>query len=387
VGITLDQILLLSGPLTDDAGFDSPRARYRRFLTDHVRDTANARDLIQQCQHAPGDQAQRALGDLVALLGRFLGFDVIFAGQTGVVSPAHAGWRLRSRVRVVLDVRADHHAAAPLDGLLQSAQQIRDEARPGTRVVALSVLTPPYLGRARLEAAIAATESVAPIRIVMLDALLSLSAMADSGRLSSDDVAELLAADMPLDFAAELLRKAGGGGDSPSIAPSAPRVLAAPDDRADDLPGPVEPPRSWLITIGPDSGMSAPEVLNLLVIKRGIIGVSDVAGTARAVRAGESVCFYITGRGVVGHARVASLGTGEGGLRGAHRFKQLLHLDRNEVSIHTPVPADLETELRLTAARAHTNRPAQLLLEVSGGSFAALTRPRAHTVSEPRARP
>jgi hypothetical protein len=65
MSMTLNQILDLVGPLDDSAGADTPRERFRRFLTKNVTNVAELRDHIEQCLRTPGDQNNRALQDLV----------------------------------------------------------------------------------------------------------------------------------------------------------------------------------------------------------------------------------------------------------------------------------------------------------------------------------
>ena len=61
--MTLNQILDLVGPLDDSAGADTPRERFRRFLTNNVLNVVELRDHLEQCLRIPGDQNNRALQD------------------------------------------------------------------------------------------------------------------------------------------------------------------------------------------------------------------------------------------------------------------------------------------------------------------------------------
>jgi hypothetical protein len=379
--VTLDQVLLLAGTLDDAAGFDSARERFRRFLLDHATHPDRAVELIEQCQHAPGDQHQRALQDLVALLGRFLGFDVVFAAPADAGPPPRAMWRSRSRLRVILDLRSDQTAGAGFDGTLQAVAAATANASPGVRLMVLCVLAPPGLGRGRLDAAKAEAGAPVPIATVSLRALAKLAAVSDSGRLGHDDVVRLLESGAPLDFMADLLGRAETGEDAAAALDAAPEPGREPSPIADDGQA-----RFWLATVAPDQGMKPAEVLETVVQKRLIFGVTDDHGAGRVAQPGEWLCFHLPGRGVVGHARVAALARQGGGLRAAHRFKHLLHLDHLVLSIDAPSALDVETQLRLTAARALWARDAQALLEISRESYVALTRPALETIAPSTAR-
>ena len=111
---TLDEFLTLAGRLDDEGGFDSARERFRRFLREYSRHPGIVRVLVEQCQHVPGEQHQRALADLVTVLGLPFGFDVSFGSYGAPDSVARFPvWRSRS-IEFVLDVRTARAAPARL---------------------------------------------------------------------------------------------------------------------------------------------------------------------------------------------------------------------------------------------------------------------------------
>jgi hypothetical protein len=112
-----------------------------------------------------------------------------------------------------------------------------------------------------------------------------------------------------------------------------------------------------------------------------VFGVTDRGTVVGTVRTGDGICFYLPGKGVVGHAWVASITDGASDLRDARRFRQVLRLERLSLHLAKPTSLDLETEVRLRAAPSTANRHAQMLLEISPESFRALSE------SAKRARP
>jgi len=137
----------------------------------------------------------------------------------------------------------------------------------------------------------------------------------------------------------------------------------------------------WIATIGQDHATKPEEFLELVVLRRHVIGVVDSAAGRSTASSGDWVCFYVAGKGVVGHARVSSLGAGAAGLRDAHRFRQLLQVDEVKLNLGAPVALDSETQLRLRTAGLVTNRQAPTLVRISRESFRTLTSPAALPLS------
>ena len=76
--MSLGAILELTGRLTDQSGTNTARERFRRFLRSDIPGLAAVRALIAEAQESDDEQAQRALGDLVMTLGRFVGCEVSY---------------------------------------------------------------------------------------------------------------------------------------------------------------------------------------------------------------------------------------------------------------------------------------------------------------------
>jgi len=368
MGITLDQILMLAGRLDDAQGFDSPRERFRRFLIDHVRDIQTGRALIEQCQHAPGNQHRRALEDLVVLLGRFIGFDTTFAAHsTTSTGPEHHGvWQSRAHFQILVDVRSDQTAVPDFEGLLRSAPALKQISRPtGIRLAALCVLTPLCMNRGKIEEAIKAVKPAFLVGVVPLAAIVSLAETVASGRMTHADAVRLFESNIPIDFIVNLLETFAA---RPSVESPEPAVPRAPSN--------LDRPSFWIASVVPDHATAPEEFLELVVAKRHIFGVAENGHAGSAARDGDWICFYIPGKGVVGHARVASLAKSGSGLRDAHRFRQLLQLEDLDLYLGAPVAPDSETQLRLRTAPSPSRRNVQTLVGISRDSFQTITSPR-----------
>ena len=350
MGVTLDQILMLTGRLDESNGFDSSRERFRRFLLDHVREPAMARVLIEECQHAPGDQHRRALEDLVVLLGRFLGFHARFAaaGRPGEwQSPA---------LQVLVEVRSDATAGVDLTAFsARVAAAAAQRAAPETRVVGLAVVTPMFMGRSALESA--PTEPGGPVAVVSLSALLSVAALATARRATHEDVVRLLTASAPLGFVMQLLERCA-------------------DERAlltsDALGGRAATTGFWILRVAESRGTTPEEFIEVIVGKRHILGLSGDRAVNDAVEPGDRICFAVLGKGVVGHARVVAPDPQQPGIRDAHRFRHLWRVEDVRLYLHAPVTVDLETELRLRAA-GDAGRDGQTMVSIPRESFDVMT--------------
>jgi hypothetical protein len=364
--VTLSELLTLAGRLDDDAGFDTPRERFRRFLTGHVTSAQAARTLIEQCQHAPGDQHHRALQDLVVMLGRCLGFETRFGSyhDAGGGRKPDGHWHSR-RLDIALEIRTDLTEATDLDALSRSIAALSSPPYPGVsgRALGLCVLTPLYAGRGRLEEIRTTASHDSRVRIAALKSLVHLAGMVGSRRLAHDDVVRLLGSDLDLDFLVELLERSAGeaaGADDPSATSGS----ALFEMEAG--------PGYWLATIGADQGTTPEQFVELVVGKRRILGLGQ-GGTPHGVaQPGDRICLHIPGKGVVGHCQVRSIEESGAGIRGAQRFSQLLQIEDPVLRMDAPVPLDERMQLRVRAARGSRDGAAHSVTRISRQEFDTL---------------
>ena len=100
MSLSLNQLLTLVGPLDDAPGFDAPRERFRRFLTENIADVEPLKGLIEDAQRLVGEQPHRALQDALVLLGRFLGFETTFGTYQRLPGALQFEGQWRSRHRL-----------------------------------------------------------------------------------------------------------------------------------------------------------------------------------------------------------------------------------------------------------------------------------------------
>jgi len=151
VQLTLEQLLSVVGLLDDAPGFDTPRERFRRFVTKRVADFATARQLVEQCIHLPGGQSHRALEDLVISLGRFLELEVVFGSYQHSSILAAGGWRARRQVFIHVAVWTDQTPATEIARLTNgTAPHEPFTEQEGESHVGLGILTPLFPAATRL---------------------------------------------------------------------------------------------------------------------------------------------------------------------------------------------------------------------------------------------
>lgn len=321
MSFALQEILTLVGRLDDGPGFDTPRERFRRFLTERLTDVAGVRALLAQCQQGLGDQPARARHDLIVLLGVFLGFEVSFGGYEPPAGPPHLSghWRSRRRARIVLDVRSEQTAGADVDELSRVVAELAANTPPDLdeRWVGLCVTTPFYAARRHLESLLAQRPS-SDIRCVSVESLLWLADMVSADRLTHNDVLRLLTSGPDSDFTIDLMRRMATGGAS---MPPESRETSGPPQPSQPVQAESAGPLSivdrserrgretdfWLASLVADETSSPEQLLDFVIRGRQLLGVSDSGPFPMPVHEGDWVCFYIAGTGIVGHAQFAGL--------------------------------------------------------------------------------
>jgi hypothetical protein len=364
MSITLNEILALVGRLDDSPGFDTPRERFRRFLLERVTDAGVARSLIDQSQRALGEQHQRALQDAIVVLGRFLGFETVFGTDQRVAGGARYGgqWRSRRRLAIVLEVCTDQTPRSDVEELSRSLSAVSAPSQPDVRHVGLCIVTPMYGGRARLEEAL--LEKPQPdLRVVSIRSLLWLADMVSAERLQHHEILRLFTSGVGLDFIVDLMERLAAGGQ---------------DDRGSRaLVQAVSPPaRSeaahWVATIGHDETATPEQFVESVIRGRQILGVTDVWAANGPAGAGDWICFCVHGKGTVGHARVDSIISGAGLIRGSHRFTAVFRLKNVEI-YDAPIGLSPETERKRLGERSQAEDRGPFLASVSPEEFAELT--------------
>ena len=371
VEINPEEILTLAGRLDDAPGFDTPRERFRRFLIDHAGDVRAFRKLIDAWLQSTSEQSRRALQDTVVVLGRALGFETAFGTyQTTPGAAKYDGhWRSRHRVRIILDIRADRMPRPKLDGLAQSVAAMaalpEAEPDPEERCIGVCVVLSPEASRHA--AANASTEKAArDLRVVSMRSLVALADMVSRGQLAHDEVAQLFISGTNLDLVVGLLQRA-------------PAAAGARHTQEEPQRPPGDPePNYWLATIVRSGAATAEQLLEFVIGKRHVLGVTDATKGQLPSRPGDWVCFLVPGKGIVGHGRVLSLAENGGSrtlVRASDRFERLIRLNDVELYDAAVVPAP-EQQQRLGVTLGANGSAGPMLGAISRQEFLNLTTVR-----------
>jgi hypothetical protein len=298
MSITLDELFLLVGRLDDAPGFDTPRERFRRFLLERVTDVPTARALIDDCQRSVGEQRHRALQDLVVTVGGLLGFEITFGSYEPADGVKMSGlWRSPGLLDVVLEIRTEQTMSPTLDGLAAAMAATAAAGRAEPRI-GLCVVARQYAARDKLRRALAADTRLSDIRVVSVRSLLALAAQAAAERLAHAEVVTLLRSSVALDFVIELLDRRVSDGR-----PSEPTAERGGSAGAADH----HEPAFWAATITGNE-MAAPEQWLVSVIaERRVLAICHAGHLRSHGSPGDWVCFFVPGRGIVGHAQLASI--------------------------------------------------------------------------------
>lgn len=363
----LGDALTLAGRLTDQPGFDSGRERFRRFLSAWDGEVDDLRSLVDDARRAGDEQAQRALMDLVVLLGRHLGFAVThgtYDRSAGAVR-FDGAWRSAGVIRIVVEVRtARSRPFIPTDlARTFKALERTVTAAAAEEELGLCVDVPPASGprpgRRRDEAQHETQDDAG--RGFPLDALLRMAARVEAQSLSHEEVIDLLragAADPRVEtLMAEPVR---AGGAAPSRAPVITLVPREPQ------------PDYWIGTIVPEGGATAAQMIRSVIGGRQLLGVGAIGLMPSQARKGDWVCFYVPGTGILGHARLGVRSDDTAQLRGASRFAAVFALE--DVQFYPrPNALDMTSPSQRLATRTPPEADGPFLSQVSAQEFRALT--------------
>jgi len=350
MSIALNQILALVGKLDDSPGDDTPRERFRRFLKENVNEVGQIRDYIEECLRTSGDQCNRALQDLVNHLGHFLGFDVIFGRYQGVQGQIgfDGHWRSPTGFHIVVEVKTTEVYAIKTAALVGYIDGLISEKKIPSwdNALGLYVIGRPDPEIRQLENAIVAEKRTHQLRIISVGSLLSLAEMMNEYDIDHDDILSVIRPSGPM--------------IDPIVSLMA-RLVAEPkvevlQEEESPLPEPVVVEREvayWLTPVRSDEDETAEECIQSLVGQEHIYAIGERTPGRRHLKPGDWICFYATGKGVVAHAKVASLPERKFHPRVHHPkdYPWVFHLESPRLYLDDPVVIDAALRSQLDAFR------------------------------------
>jgi hypothetical protein len=389
--ISLDQLLMLVGELNDQQGQDTPRDRFRQFLSSSVTAVGTVRDYVQVCLAKKGDQYDRALQDLVNHAGRLMGFDVEFGRYSGVANDiGHDGLWRADDFSVVVEVKTSGAftiRTATLLGYINSLIDVGRISRADT-AMGLYVFGKPDAEISQLEASIIHSGHAQRLRIATADDVLALAELVQRGLLSRDEALALLRpVGVRVGSTVQVLQRIAAGMPSEVDEPLSmgspepiPFERTAPRPRKVAEYRPSSSPMYLLTPVAAEDGISAEETIRSL-LDHGVYVFGERTTGRKDLKPGDQIAFYESGNGIVACAEVASQATRKTIKFAKHAENYPWAFDVRNVRYFFDEPVIIDAELRAKLERFQGRDPqsawgwfVQGTRKVSEHDFRILTR-------------
>jgi hypothetical protein len=379
--ITLSGILEIVGSLDDRIGEDTARERFRLFLNKNVTEVGQIRDYVNECLLISGPQYNKALQDLINFIGSFLGFEVTYGRYRG--TPGQIGfdgyWKSPAQpngFHVVIETKTIENYAIKTAALLGYINDLISQKTIPSQEDALGlyVVGRPDPELKQLENAVIAEKRSDQLRIISVESLLSLAEMMNEYDVSHDDILAVIRPSSPtIDPIVDLMARL--------IVPPQPPEPSVGAEKDTQRPILDAEASYWLTPVRSDDEATAEDTIVTLVGKQHIYAFGERTPGRKHIKPGDWICFYATGKGVVAHARVASVPRKELNphVRHSDRYPWVFDLDTEVVYLHDPVIIDPTVRANLdgfTGKDANKNWAwyVQATNRISEHDFSILTR-------------
>ena len=310
--ITLQQMLELVGTLDDSAGENTARERFRKYLKDSVKNVGAVRDYVDECLRTAGQQYNRALQDLVNHAASLIQFEVEFGRYAGVINDiGYDGvWRSKD-LDIVVEVKTTDAYAIKTSTLIGYIDQLISEKRLQTwdRTIGLYLVGRPDAELKQLENAILAEKRTHQLRVATIENVLALGELVENKRISHDETVSLL---RPVSVSADSIIRLVDrvAGELQEV-----EREVEPDPNAEDnkKASKIEEElkhengaRAYLLTPVADTENRTAEQTIRQLLGSGWYVFGDRTPGRNTLKAGDLICFFSSGIGVVAHAEVAS---------------------------------------------------------------------------------
>ncbi len=336
--LTMTQILMLVGKLDDTPGQETARDRFRQFLREHVTTVAQLRDYVQECISHAGGNYSRALQDLVNHAGTFLGFEVTFGRYQGARGQIGFDglWRSPTGFHFVIEVKTSETYPIRTPVLIGYIDElISHRLIPDwEHAMGLYVVGRPDPEVRQLENAIVAEGRTQKLRVISVEALLKLVELKTQYNLSHDQVLAVLRPSAPrIDPIVDLMADIAAQG-------FAAQPLEQTESRSENLRS-ASDIAYWLAPV------KSEEVVRRLVEERHLYAFSERQPGHKRMKPGDRICFYVTMKGVVADAEIASGPAMDSQLQEELELKDYPWIIRlANVRLYVDKPRVLDEELR-----------------------------------------
>lgn len=308
MAVKLTEILNLTGRLDDSPGDDNPRERFRGYLNKNLLSPAQARDFVEECLRNSGEQYNRALQDLINHIGQFLGFEIEFGRYQGVRNQIGFDglWTSPTGLHIVVEVKTTDAYSIKTSTLIGYIDELISSQKIPEWSSALGLYV---IGRNdpelnQLENAIVAERRIEQLRIISADSLLSLAELMTEFDLNHADILSILKpSGARIDHLIELITKLVS--ESPAIAVKLAVKTTETTVNEDEEEYAEETDHGyWITPVKTNDEETADECIQRLVGDASCYAFGVRTPGRTKISAGDWLCFYATGKGVVAHAQL-----------------------------------------------------------------------------------
>jgi len=299
MNITLSQVLGLVGKLDDSPGKDTPRERFRRFLRENIKDVNSLRDYVEECLRNTGEQYNYALQDLVNHIGTSLGFEVVFGRYRGV--PGEIGfdghWKSPTGFHIVVEVKKSETYSTRTSVLVNYIDRLISERRipDWDHALGLYVIGRPDPSIKQLENSIIAERRERQLRVISVEALLSLAEIKAQYDVSHEDLLNIIRPSTPrIDPIVDVIIRLA----SPSS-----MEITKEEEKVSEV---KERVNYFLAPAKGDETHAAEDIVRYLVGEKKLWAFGERTPYREVLKPGDKICFYASGKGVVAHAEIAT---------------------------------------------------------------------------------
>jgi len=345
--VSLDTLLALVGKLDDAITDDPPRERFRSYLLKNVTQVGAMRDYVEQCLRESGDQYNRALQDLINHLGRLIGFSVVFGRYKGVQGQIGFDgiWTSPLGKHIVVEVKTTDAYTVKTSTLVGYIDQLISQGNIPDWDSALGLYVVARADNAlkSLENSIIAEKRANQLRVITVDKLTALAEIHSSFESMTHErlLSILLPGGPVVDPLVELM--------TGLVAQQSQEPQPVPQPMSTDTLEPANLPSEevqyYMTSVASDDEETAVECIRRLLGKK-FYAFSANSAYRNQMKAGDWLCFYAAGTGVVAHARLATAP--------AHQLRQEISSPENfpwvveldSVSIYADQPVVLDAATR-----------------------------------------
>jgi len=319
-------------------------------------------------------------------MGRFLGFDVTFGRYKGVKGQVgfDGHWKSPTGFHIVIEVKTSEIYPIKTATLIGYVNELIGEKKipDWDTTLGLYVVGNPNPEVQQLENSIVAERRTQQLRIVSAESLLSLAELMNGYDVEHEDVLALLRPVSPtVDPVVSLIARLVAQQTSELPIDGEPE----PPVQSDESPEPArvsgDGTAYWLTPVKGDEEQSAEEVLQTLLGQEGIYAFGERTPRRRELKAGDRMCFYATGKGVVAHASVSSAPQKQlhPSVRYSDKYPWIFRVEGVQLYFDEPIAVDAEMRSRLEAFKSRDLNKAwswfvQATRKITEQDFGALTR-------------